>query len=61
MIVPIRRVALALAVTGGAVALSMQNLETAAPACDPDNGGLKLPGGFCGMEEATRDEEGTEK
>jgi glucose/arabinose dehydrogenase len=47
MIVPIHRVAAAFMIAGGAVALSMLNVETAAPACDPDNGGLKLPAGFC--------------
>jgi glucose/arabinose dehydrogenase len=47
MIVPIRRLATIFIVTGGAVALSMLNVDTAAPACDPDNGGLKLPAGFC--------------
>jgi glucose/arabinose dehydrogenase len=47
MIVPIHRVATAFVIAGGALALSMLNVDTAAPACDPDNGGLKLPAGFC--------------
>jgi glucose/arabinose dehydrogenase len=47
MIVPLHRVATAFVIAGGALALSMLNVDTAAPACDPDNGGLKLPAGFC--------------
>ena len=47
MIVSIHRVAAAFVIAGGAVALSMLNVDTAAPACDPDNGGLKIPAGFC--------------
>ena len=47
MNVSIRRLATGCLVVGGAIALSMLNVDTAAPACDPDNGGLKLPAGFC--------------
>ena len=47
MIVPIQRLATVFVVAGGAIALSMLSVDTAAPACDPDNGGLKLPAGFC--------------
>jgi len=47
MIIPIQRLATVFVVAGGAIALSMLNVDTAAPACDPDNGGLKLPAGFC--------------
>jgi glucose/arabinose dehydrogenase len=47
MFFPIQRIATVFVVAGGAVALSMLNVDTAAPACDADNGGLKLPAGFC--------------
>ena len=47
MTFPIRRIAASLAIAGAAVALSMLTVDTAAPACDSDNGGLKLPAGFC--------------
>src|SRR4051812_44238885 len=44
----LKRLTLALAVCGSAVWLAPGAIG-AAPACDPDNGGLKLPDGFCAL------------
>jgi glucose/arabinose dehydrogenase len=48
MTVMTRRFAAAVAVATLA-ALAMRPLRGAAPACDPDNGGIKLPEGFCAL------------
>src|SRR3990172_9987596 len=41
--------AVAVLVTGSALALFAQTRAGALPTCDPDNGGLKLPEGFCAL------------
>src|SRR5438552_13816698 len=33
----------------GVAILAPSSIGAAAPACDPDNGGLKLPAGFCAL------------
>ena len=45
-----KRFAAALSITGGAILLSTLAVTTQSlPACDPDNGGIKLPAGFCAL------------
>ncbi|HEX7138227.1 MAG TPA: hypothetical protein VF219_10285 [Vicinamibacterales bacterium] len=50
MMACLRRVALAFMLACGcAAALTTMRTDAAAPACDPDNGGLGLPTGFCAL------------
>jgi hypothetical protein len=37
------------AAAAGAAVLLVSGVRGAAPACDPDNGGIKLPAGFCAL------------
>jgi glucose/arabinose dehydrogenase len=37
------------AAIGGALLITLTTVRGAAPACDPDNGGIKLPDGFCAL------------
>jgi glucose/arabinose dehydrogenase len=57
MISPIYRFAVGLTCAGAALlasALTISHAQTrSSPGCDPDNGGLKLPAGFCALVVAT--------
>ena len=45
----IKRFGVASAVAAGAILLMTLTVTTQSPACDPDNGGIKLPTGFCAL------------
>src|ERR1051325_7133101 len=47
----VKRLFVAAVVSGAALAgsITVQGQRAAIPACDPDNGGLKLPAGFCAL------------
>src|SRR5579871_2125217 len=48
--IPKTRYAVALLAAGGAIGTLTFSLRGAStPACDPDNGGIKLPAGFCAI------------
>lgn len=44
-----QRIAMGAAAVGVGAILTVSSVRGAAPACDPDNGGLRLPDGFCAL------------